>query len=281
MRVGCIAISVLAGLPLLAQNQPTAGNGINVYSLEKEAALGKQLAAEVRQRTTPIQNPAVQDYVDRLGQRLAAYTDTKVPFTFSVIAEDPCFTVHEPAALPGGYVFVPTALFLAAQDEAEFAGMLAHAMAHIAARHGTRMATRSQISGTATIPLVFVGGWAGSCTGGATIPVGYLKFQRGFEQEADALALQTMARAGFDPNALVRYIERVQPPPSTTRPVVFSTIPPRDQRIAAMTSTVEGLSVTNYPAPAGGEFAAAQEAVRRLIPPNRSAPPSLRRKMPE
>jgi predicted Zn-dependent protease len=146
MKIRHVSISILAALRLLAQTQGTAEKAPNPYSLEKEAALGKQLAAEVRQRTTPIQNPAAQDYVNRLGNRLASHTDTKVPFTFSVVAEDPCSTTHEPVALPGGYVFVPAALFIAAQDEAEFAGMLAHSIMHVAARHGTRMATPTQKS---------------------------------------------------------------------------------------------------------------------------------------
>jgi predicted Zn-dependent protease len=265
----------------LGQGQATVGQGYNRYSLEKEAALGKQLAAEVRQMTTPIQSPTVQNHVDRLGQRLAAHAGAMFPFTFSVIAEDPCHMLHEPLALPGGYVFVPAALFLTARDEFEFAGMMAHAIAHVAARHGTRAVTRGQMSGFATVPLVFMGGQAGSCTDGIAVPAGYIRYQRGFEREADALAVQTMARAGFDPNALVRYIERVQPPLSTNRSAAFSAIPPLNQRIPTMTSAMEGLAVTNYPAPVGGEFPAAQNAVRQLIPPNDSGPPSLRRKMPE
>jgi len=264
MRIGTIAISILASLPLFAQNQVNAEKGLNFYSLEKEAALGKQLAAEVRQRTTPIENSTVQDYVDRLGYKLAAHMpEAKVHFTFSVIAEDPCSIVHEPSALPGSSVFVPAAMFLAARDEAEFAGMMAHAMAHIAARQATQLSR-----------------WSGTCTDGAAVPAGFLAIQLGLEREADALALQTMAQAGFDPNAFVRYTERVQPAPSAPRSAAFSTVPSRDQRLAAMTSTIAGLPATNYPALADGEFAAAREEVRRLVPTNNPAPPSLRRKMP-
>jgi len=99
------------------------------------------------------------------------------------------------------YVFVPAALFLAARDEAEFAALLAHAMAHIAARQGN-----VQPTGLASVPLIF--GFGGSCTEGGALPVGFTATRRGFELQADALSLQTMAQAGFDPKALVRYTER-------------------------------------------------------------------------
>src|SRR5262249_7330236 len=158
-------------------------------------------------------------------------------FTFSMVGEDPCPTVHEPVALPGGYVFVPAALFLAAQDEAEFAGMLAHTMEHVAERHGTRQATRGQLINYASVPLVFMGSSTG-CASDVAVPLGYLNFQRDFERQADFLALRAMARAGFDPNALVRYIERVQPSPSTIVSTALSPLPARDQRIAIIMSAI-------------------------------------------
>jgi hypothetical protein len=127
-----IAVLTLARVSLTAQELPgPSQNGANRYSLEKEATLGKQLAAEIRERTNPIDTRGVQSFLDRLGQSLAAQMpNAKLPFTFTAIAEDPCRTTHEPVALPGGYIFVPAALLLAAQDEAEFAGMLAHGMEH-------------------------------------------------------------------------------------------------------------------------------------------------------
>jgi predicted Zn-dependent protease len=283
MGIGRSAISIFAILPLWAQYDATGGKGVNFYRPEKEAALGKQLAAELRERTTPIENHVVQQFVDHLGRKLAVHVPyANGHFTFSVVAEDPCPVVHEPVALPGGYVFVPAALFLAAQDEADFAGMLAHAMAHIAERHGTRQATRGQVINYASVPLVFMGGWAG-CASGAAVPLGFLKFQQNFERQADFLAVQAMARAGFDPNALVRYIERVQPPPppSTEASTAPSPLPTRDQRIAVMMSGISQLPATQYTSPANGEFEVAREEIRRFAPPHRPTPPSLRRKAPE
>jgi predicted Zn-dependent protease len=182
IRAWCHATFLLAGLPLAAQEpgRPTE-NGVNSYSLEKEAALGRQLAWEVYRHTTAVANSRVEDYVNRLGRRISAQMpEPSSAFTFSVIVDDLCPKTHEPGAVPGGYIFVPGALFIAAHDEAEFAGMLAHAMEHIVQRHLLRQATPAG----ATIPLIPLG----PCSGGM-IPVGYLPTQRSNELEADALAV--------------------------------------------------------------------------------------------
>ena len=183
MHARRIAVWMLAGLSLAAQAPPgPAEKGANSYSLQKEAALGRQLAADFRQRTTSIDSPAVHNYLDRLGHGIAAeLRDAKLPFTFSLVADDPCRTIHEPAAL-----------FAEVRNEAEFAGMLAHAMSHIAARHGTRQASRGTIANLATIPLVFMGGWGGGCSE-VLIPRAFLASRRSHEIEADVLAIQTMA----------------------------------------------------------------------------------------
>jgi predicted Zn-dependent protease len=258
MPLIALAVLVLAGSPLIA-HQPS----------EKEAALGRHLAAEVRRRTTTLENLAIQNYLDRLGQRIAAqFPDPKLPFSFSTIAEDLCPTMHEPVALPGGYVFVPAALFLAAQNEAEFAGMLAHAMAHIAKRHGIRNAVNSGSS-----PVIFLGGWAGGCS--ELVPRGFLAAQRSNEIEADLLAVETVAKAGFDPKELWLYVERVQVLGAATR-----WLPDRDQRLAALVSAIEKLPPTDY-AVSASEFAAARQKIRSVsAQPARSAErpaPSLKR----
>ena len=128
-----ISILLLAACLLSAQERQI-GRGINFYSLEKERALGEQLAKEVERQVTPVEIRAVQEYLDDLTRRLAAQLPAQFAYTVAVIKED---GEYEPMPLPGGFIFVPTSLILAAQNEAEFAGMLAHAMAHIAARHGT------------------------------------------------------------------------------------------------------------------------------------------------
>jgi predicted Zn-dependent protease len=173
---------------------------------------------------------------------------------------------------------VPAALFVTAQDEAEFAGMLAHAMEHIAQRHGTRQATRGQIANPACIPLIFMGGRSCGDSEALLLPKAFLATQRSNELEADALAVQTMAHAGFDPMALARYIERVQLQPTTATRQTASALPDREQRLASMRSAIEKLPFASYAAPAQ-EFAAVQQEVRRLMARRapRDAPATLKR----
>jgi predicted Zn-dependent protease len=278
VRVRRVAMFLLAGVSLSAQEPlGPAQNGVN-YSLEKEAALGKHLAADFRRRTIPVDSPVVQIYLDRVGQKIAAsMPDARFPFTFSVIADEPC-RIHEPTALPGGYVFVPVGLFVAAQEEDEFAGMLAHAMEHVAQRHGPRQATRGT---TATIPLIFMGGWG--CSGELAVPAAFLASQRSAELEADVSAVQTLARAGFDPNALVRYVERVQVQPTGPMSKVYSPIPDRDERITALLAAIQKLPKVDYAVAPTDEFATARHEARRLMeePVRSKAPPSLMRKKQE
>jgi predicted Zn-dependent protease len=184
----------------------------------------------------------------------------KFSFQFAVTADDPCPTTHEPASLPGGYVFVPAPLLVAAHSEAELAGMLAHAMEHIAVRQATRQATLDRVASPGNIPIIFAGGWAGTCSGTSAVPVGFLTTQRTNELEADGLAVRAMARARFDPKALVDYTERVQPS-QTER---FSSLPPRDERVAAMDLIIGRLPAVDYEETTS-EFVAVQEKTAQYI----------------
>ncbi|HWF10806.1 MAG TPA: M48 family metalloprotease [Bryobacteraceae bacterium] len=261
MRVCRGIVLLLFGISLNAQIDRVADDRTNFYSLQKEAALGSQMASELRRRTTSIEDSGIREYVDRLGQRLAMeMPDAKFSFQFTVIADDPCPTTHEPASLPGGYVFVPAPLLVAAHSEAEFAGMMAHAMEHIAVRQATRLATLGRVASTGNIPLIFIGSWAGACSEHGAVPAGFLATQRTNELEADGLAVQAMARAGFDPKALVDYIERVQPP-QTER---SSALPSRDERVAAMDLIIGRQPALDYEE-ATGEFVAVQEKTAPYI----------------
>src|SRR3954453_23386583 len=182
---------------------------VNFYSLEKEIALGKQLAQQVERQSKIVNDPVVSEYVNRLGQNLVRNSDAKVPFTIKVI-EDPTVNAF---ALPGGFFFVDSGLILKADTEAELAGVMAHEIAHVAARHGTRQATRGEIAQLATIPLIFMGGWTGygiRQAASVAIPVGFLSFSRGFESEADLLGLEYMYKSGYDPASFVDFFEKIQ-----------------------------------------------------------------------
>ncbi|MEO8663832.1 MAG: M48 family metallopeptidase [Bryobacteraceae bacterium] len=209
------------------------GKGVNFYSLEKEIALGKGLAQEIERQAKVIDDPVIAEYVNRVGQNLVRNSDCKVPVSIKVLdTEEP-----NAMALPGGFFFVNSGLILLADNEAELAGVMSHELAHIAARHGTRQATRGTLANLATIPLIFMGGWTGygiQQAASIAIPLGFLKFSRGFESEADMLGLQYMYKAGYDPTGFVDFFEKLQSlekkkPGSMSK--FFSTHPPTDDRI--------------------------------------------------
>ncbi len=186
------------------------GNCLNLYSIQKEMALGQQLAREVTKQSKILDDPIISEYVNRTGQNLARNSDAKVPFTFQVIDSDEANAF----ALPGGYVFVNTGLIKVASEEDEFAGALAHEIAHVAARHMTCQATKSQIAGIAgIIPGVLLGGWAGYGARqavDAAIPIASRGFSRHDETEADYLGVQYMYAAGYDPTGAVSIFEKLE-----------------------------------------------------------------------
>lgn len=182
---------------------------LNFYSIEKEIALGRQMAQEVEQTAKIVDDPVISEYVNRVGQNLVRNSDAKVPFTIKVIDSDEVNAF----ALPGGFFFVNTGILELAQSEAELAGVMAHEIAHVTARHGTRQATRGQVANLATIPLIFLGGWTGygiRQAASLAIPLTFLKFSRGFEKEADFLGVQYLYAAGYDPSAMVQFFERLK-----------------------------------------------------------------------
>src|SRR5258708_5197183 len=209
------------------------GKGVNFYSLEKEIALGKGLAQDVERQAKIIDDPVISEYVNRIGQNLVRNSDAKVPFTIKVIDSEDVNAF----ALPGGFFFVNSGLILRADNEAELAGVMAHEIAHVAARHGTRQATRGEIANLATIPLIFMGGWAGYGIRQAAsilVPVGFLRFSRAFESEADLLGLEYMYKTGYDPTAFVDFFEKIQTLEKRkpgTMAKVFSTHPMTDDRV--------------------------------------------------
>src|ERR1700719_4204238 len=214
---------------------------VNFYSLEKEIALGKGLAQQVERQAKIINDPVIAEYVNRVGQNLVRNSDAKVPFTIKVIDSEEVNAF----ALPGGFFFVNSGLILKADNEAELAGVMAHEIGHVAARHGTRQATRGEIAQLGMIPLIFMGGWTGYGiyqAASVLVPVGFLKFSRAMESEADLLGLEYMYKAGYDPTAFVDFFEKIETlekrKPGTVAKV-FSTHPPTDSRIQAAQMRIE------------------------------------------
>ena len=179
------------------------------YSLNSEIAMGKSYAQQVESSVKLIQDPVVNEYVNRIGQNLVRNSDAKVPFTIKVIDSDEINAF----ALPGGFFYVNSGLILAADNESELAGVMAHEIAHVCARHAMRQMTRAQIANFASIPLIFIGGWAGYAIQSAAsfaLPMTFLTFSRGFESEADYLGLQYMYKTGYDPQSFVAFFEKIE-----------------------------------------------------------------------
>jgi predicted Zn-dependent protease len=235
------------GKPLDVKEDPTKigtrninAHQIDFYSLEKESALGAQLAAQVGQQAKFIDDPIITEYVNRVGQNIVLHSDAKVPFTIKVVDSDDVNAF----ALPGGFFFVNKGLLLAADNESELAGVMAHEIAHVAARHGVENASKGTLLNYATIPLIFLGGGIGYAARSAAsilVPVSFLKFSRNAEYEADMLGAQYMWAAGYDPHALSTFFEKLQgkekkKPGTLSR--LFSTHPMNADRLARVNALV-------------------------------------------
>jgi beta-barrel assembly-enhancing protease len=217
-------------------NRKIGGRGLgDWYSLETEIRMGKQYAMQVESSVKLVQDPVVNEYVNRIGQNLVRNSDAQVPFTIKVIDSDEVNAF----ALPGGFFYVNSGLILAADEEAELAGVMAHEISHVAARHGMRQMTRANIAQIATIPLIFIGGGIGYGiyeAAGLGLPLTFMKFQRNFEAEADYLGLQYMYKTGYDPQAFISFFEKIQAKEKKkpgTIAKAFASHPQTPDRIAA------------------------------------------------
>jgi predicted Zn-dependent protease len=211
-------VLLIAALPLAAADKKkdpseigerNVAGSFNIYSLDKEMALGKQLAIEVRKQAKIIDDPIIAEYINRLGQNLARNSDVTFPVSFTLIDADDinAFT------LPGGFIFINTGTLRLSDNEAELASVLAHELGHAAARHATRQATRDDMIAAGTVPLILFGGWgllAHEATSNLAAPMFMFHFSRAFETEADLLGIQYLWKAGYDPTAIVDMFERIE-----------------------------------------------------------------------
>jgi len=179
-------------------------------STEKEVRLGRELAAEVDRQAKFIDDPVITEYVNRVGQNIVLHSDAKVPFTIKVIDSDEVNAF----ALPGGFFYVNKGLVLAADNEAELAGVMAHEIAHVAARHAVENQRKAELTQYAIlIPAIIFGGGLGQLIyqgGGFAALLGFMRFSRGAEEEADKLGVQYMYAAGYDPTAMATMFEKLE-----------------------------------------------------------------------
>jgi beta-barrel assembly-enhancing protease len=193
-------------------NRDIGARGLgNWYSTDSEIKMGKQYADEIEKSTRFITDPVIDEYVNRIGQNIVKNSDCKVPFTIKVIDSDEINAM----ALPGGFFYVNSGLILAADEEAELAGVMAHETAHVCAHHAAREMTRANYAQLSMVPLIMLTGYSWTGYGiyeaaQLAIPITFLEFSREFEAQADYLGVQYMYRAGYDPQAFISFFEKIQ-----------------------------------------------------------------------
>jgi predicted Zn-dependent protease len=207
-------------------------------STEKEIKIGRQLAMEIEKGVKFVDDPVITEYVNRVGQNVVLHSDAKIPFTIKVIDSDEVNAF----ALPGGFFYVNRGLILAADNEAELAGVMAHEIAHVTARHAMENQAKATIAEIGMIAgSIFLGGWPGVIfqnTAGLGLLAAFMKFSRGAEEEADKLGAQYLYAAGYDPTAMATMFEKLSSK-SKKKPGwisrAFSTHPqPPDRRAASL-----------------------------------------------
>ena len=265
------------------------GRGIgNWFSLERQIAMGKRFSDHVEATAKLVTDPEIAEYVNRVGQNLVRNSDSAVPFTIKVIESDDINAF----ALPGGFFYVDSGLIIAADNEAELAGVMAHEIAHVAACHMARQTTRGKMLNLASIPLMMVGGPVGYIGYEAlniATPLTYLRFTRHFESEADFLGIQYMYKAGYDPQALTAFFEKIKSMESGRMGVVakaFQTHPQTPDRIEQTQAEINTLLPprAEYTVDTS-DFEDAKTRLRSLENPGhlqsrKTLQPTLRRRMP-
>jgi len=181
----------------------------NWYTLDQQIEMGRELSMQVEESSMLVIDPIITEYINRIGQNLVRNSDAHVPFTIKILDSDDINAF----ALPGGFFYIDSGLILAADNEAQLAGVMAHEIAHVAACHAARQDSRRQLLNLASLPLIFAGGGIGFAAQNlvsVALPLSYFRFSRGFESDADFLGIQYMYKAGYDPQALTAFFEKVK-----------------------------------------------------------------------
>lgn len=228
-----------AGLRIWLCALALALSACGTLSVQEEKQMGAQAQAQLRKQLTFVRDPVTVNYLRKLGESLAAAARPS-PFEFRFyVVEDETLNAF---AIPGGAMYVNTGLIQAVDNSAELAGVLSHEMGHVTARHVAQMANRSRNTGfvanifymlvailTGNPYLANAGGLAGSVAGQAYINT----YTRDAEREADALAVETMVHAGWNPEALVTMFETLKKESGGFNgPQFLSSHPATDERIA-------------------------------------------------
>jgi len=270
-----IVMAVVLAVPALARKpgEPIKP-GFNLFSKQQDVELGTQAAAEVRKHYQVVPNQELQNYVRAIGERLAAQKDAResgFPFTFTLVNDKSVNAF----ALPGGPTFVHTGLILAADNEAQVAGVLAHEISHVILRHGTNQASKANLI---RIPALLAGAATGSNLLAQLTNLGatglLLKFSRTDESEADAMGTRIMNDAGYNPIEMAHFFEKLEAEGGSRAPQFLSDHPNPGNRVKAVQEEIRALPQRQYGASVG-DFAREKALVAQL-PKVQSGPNPLR-----
>jgi len=275
-RLQLLSSFVLASTLVFAAGVTQFKPGFNLFSKDQDVQLGREAAAQVEQQMQVVRDPRVQDYIRRIGQKLASQPQAGgFPYSFEVV-NDPSINAF---ALPGGPTFVNTGLIAAADNEAQLAGVMAHEISHVALRHGTNQASKAQLL---QIPAAIMGASAGGSLLGQLTQVGIglgfnsvlLKFSRSAESQADLNGAQIMAGAGYNPVEMARFFEKLEAQGGHAGPQFLSDHPNPGNRRKAIEDEIRYFPQRNY-SQDSGEFRQIQQIVRQTGPPSKTRYRSL------
>jgi predicted Zn-dependent protease len=211
-------------------NRQINQGSINFTSIEREIAVGRQLAAETDRQVTLLDDPIVAEYINRIGQNLVLNSDARyIPFTIKVVNS----AEVNASSLPGGFVYINTGVIIAAEDEAELASVIAHQIAHVAARHSTEIASKAQLVNIALAPAILTNTYRERAE--SPVSDSFAPFFREAVVEADYLGVQYLYKTGYDPRAAVRFLRKLQ---ANGPASIFRTHPSIANRIEAMEKNI-------------------------------------------
>lgn len=274
VRVAAVVALLAAASGLWAQRVPKPG--FNLFSKDQDIQLGKEGAAEIEKQVNLVDNRDVNEYIQTIGRKLASAPEAdSYPYSFKVVFDDSINAF----ALPGGPTYVHTGLILAAENEAQLAGVIAHEISHVALRHGTNQASKANLIG---LGAMLGGGLVGGSLSGqlAQLGIGFgansvlLKFSRSAERDADILGVRIMSHAGYNPIEMARFFEKLEAETGRRSGVAefFSSHPNPGNRMKRVEEEIRYLPRRTYDADTG-QLPRIQSILRGLTPPPKKQPP--------
>lgn len=255
-----ISLSLLGG----CATSPSTVGGFNLVSIDEEKQMGDKFAVEIEKKYQVVNDPEVQSYIDRVGKRLlTGVQKVEFPYTFKVVKDESINAF----AIPGGHTYVNTGLIKAAASEDELAAVMAHEINHVVARHSTKQMTKQY--GYEMVAQLVLGNQGAITQMAADLfgKAGLLYYSREMESQADYLGVETMYKAGYNPNGMVTFFQKLEAQGQqnpTKAAKFFSTHPATPQRIQDIKAEIAQLPAKNWPPESEAEFSRVKAKVQRL-----------------